>query len=230
MPAPPPLDRGAQISATPEPSGLLRARRRLMGHFRRRRLDQFLARVGIDETTRVLDVGGTPHLWQLMPLRPRVTLLNQMSTPPWPLPPGFAYVQGDGCNLPYADREYDLVFSNSVIEHVGARDRQETFAREVRRVGRGYYVQTPNRNFPIESHLWGLNVFLAPPRWRPVMLRVLTYWGWVHRPTRDGIASRLAGINLLDERLMLELFSDGTVIRERVAGLTKSLAVYRPIE
>jgi SAM-dependent methyltransferase len=66
--------------------------------------------------------------------------------------PEIRYVQGDGCALPFADGEFDIVHSNAVIEHVGGRDRQEAFAREAVRVGRRVFVTTPNRWFPVEVH------------------------------------------------------------------------------
>ena len=66
--------------------------------------------------------------------------------------PGIRYVQGDACALPFADGEFDIVFSNAVIEHVGARERQRRFVREAIRVGRSVFVTTPNRRFPVEVH------------------------------------------------------------------------------
>ena len=66
--------------------------------------------------------------------------------------PGIRYVQGDACALPFADGEFDIVFSNAVIEHVGGRERQRAFVSEALRVGRRIFVTTPNRRFPIEVH------------------------------------------------------------------------------
>jgi len=66
--------------------------------------------------------------------------------------PGIRYVQGDACALPFADGEFDLVFSNAVIEHVGGRDRQRRLVSEAIRVGRRVFITTPNRRFPVEVH------------------------------------------------------------------------------
>jgi SAM-dependent methyltransferase len=66
--------------------------------------------------------------------------------------PGVRYVQGDACDLPFADGEFDVVHSNAVIEHVGAHARQEAFVREAVRVGRRVFLTTPNRWFPVEVH------------------------------------------------------------------------------
>ena len=113
---------------------------------------EFVARFGVSEETRILDVGGTPANWLLTDVRPRVTLLN--------MPRGqerdeasFTFVSGDGCQLPFRDQSFEIVFSNSVIEHVGTPDQQRRFAHEIQRVGRRYWVQTPNRRFPVEPHL-----------------------------------------------------------------------------
>ena len=66
--------------------------------------------------------------------------------------PDIAYVQGDACELPFADGQFDVVFSNAVIEHVGGRARQRQFVSEALRVGRRVFITTPNRRFPIEVH------------------------------------------------------------------------------
>jgi SAM-dependent methyltransferase len=66
--------------------------------------------------------------------------------------PHIRYVQGDACALPFDDGEFDVVFSNAVVEHVGDRDRQKLLVSEALRVGRRVFVTTPNRWFPIEVH------------------------------------------------------------------------------
>jgi SAM-dependent methyltransferase len=66
--------------------------------------------------------------------------------------PGITYVQGDACALPFADGEFDVVYSNAVIEHVGDRERQRQFVSEAIRVGRRVFITTPNRRFPVEVH------------------------------------------------------------------------------
>ena len=66
--------------------------------------------------------------------------------------PGIEYVQGDACALPFGDGEFDIVFSNAVIEHVGGRERQRQLVSEAIRVGRRVFITTPNRRFPVEVH------------------------------------------------------------------------------
>jgi SAM-dependent methyltransferase len=66
--------------------------------------------------------------------------------------PAIRYVRGDACALPFDDGAFDIVFSNAVIEHVGATDRQRLFVEEALRVGRHVFLTTPNRWFPVEVH------------------------------------------------------------------------------
>jgi hypothetical protein len=69
------------------------------------------------------------------------------------VPSGFAsYQQADGLDLPFGDGEFDLVYSNAVIEHVGQAPEQARFLAEHARVGRYWIATTPNRAFPVESH------------------------------------------------------------------------------
>src|SRR5271170_4260251 len=123
---------------------------KLLQRSRARRMRAFAESFEIREQTRVLDVGGTPSLRGFLPVRRLVTILNLPRAAPGRS--GFDLVFASGCALPFADRSFDIVFSNSVIEHVGDPTEQRRFADEIRRVGRGYFVQTPNRWFPVEPH------------------------------------------------------------------------------
>lgn len=71
------------------------------------------------------------------------------------------YVDANGLDLPFDAGEYDLVYSNAVIEHVGGRNEQQRFVAEHARVGKHWILTTPNRYFPVESHS---DVFFA--HWR----------------------------------------------------------------
>ncbi len=115
-------------------------------------MQRFARELEITADTSVLDVGGTPETWDMLTVRPRVTLLNTPRTKA-ELAGAAWWVAGDGRALPFRDFAFDVVFSNSVIEHVGDEGSQRRFARELARVGRAYWVQTPNRWFPVEQHL-----------------------------------------------------------------------------
>ena len=109
-------------------------------------MQRFVRDFAITPETRVLDIGGTAYNWTLLAERPRLTLLN-MPRASEVNEQGVDWVAADGCALPFGDASFDVVFSNSVIEHLGSPERQRQFASEVARVGKKYYVQTPNRWF-----------------------------------------------------------------------------------
>ena len=138
--------------------------------------------------------------------------------------------------LPFPDGYFDIVYCSSVIEHVTvpkarvwelrsgaqfrreARERQRVFAAEVRRLGRQYFVQTPYRHFPIESHSW-LPFVAWLPRWALVPLLGLTNRFWVKQTSPDWY--------LLDRAEMASLFGDARIVSERFLMMTKSLMAVR---
>ena len=159
---------------------------------------------------RVLDLGcGALGLRALEPGL-AITGVDIAPQPGYPGP----FVQADAAaGLPFADGEFDLVYCSSVIEHVPPA-RREAFAAELRRVGRGWLVQTPARAFPIEPHS-----LLPLAHWLPVPLR-RHYW-------RLGAAREWEEIALLSRAELEALF--GPARAERALGLVKSwVCVSRP--
>src|SRR5229473_8151926 len=143
--------------------------------FRRRRFKTFLEDYQSCQT--ILDVGGEHPTWLLIGRRHGITLLN-LSAPE--NCNGFAYVLASGCELPFPDKSFDLAFSNSVIEHVGTEENQFRFAREMMRVGKQIYCQTPSRLFPIDPHLGAFFLHWLPASWlKPWFLRYFTFNGWL---------------------------------------------------
>ena len=197
-----------------------------MRRFRARRMREFVKRFGITEETSILDVGGTPANWQLTNVRPRVTLLN-MPRGQERSEDGFTFVSGDGCQLPFRDHSFEIVFSNSVIEHVGTPAQQRRFAEEIRRVGQRYWVQTPNRYFPLEPHLLTPFVHWLPRNMQRAWVTKWTVWDWIERPSHDRrefyIHHFLEDIRLLSASELATLFPDAEILRERSLGWTKSL-------
>ena len=200
----------------------------ISARFRRRRMLRFVNTLGVGPATRVLDVGGTRGYWELLPDPPRVTLLN-MARAREALPEG-SWVAGDGRALPFRDGAFDVVFSNSVIEHVGDCESQASFAREAMRVGRNFWVQTPNRWFPVEQHLLMPLVHWLPRNWQRILAPRLDLARVVHRLSPDRrefyVRHYLEDVRLLDAAGLCALFPGARLVRERFCGWTKSLIVY----
>jgi len=188
--------------------------------FRKRRFRNFQALFPAARHPRVLDIGGTPDIWEMLDYPSEVTLLNvsEIALKGRSRNPCRRYITvlGDGRKLQWQDRSYDLAFANSVIEHVGDEHDAVAFAGEMRRVARGVYCQTPNKWFPIEPHLGAL--FL---HWVPIILnnyyvvRYCTLWGLLNRPTRQQAREAVSDIRLLTKSELRRLFPDAEIRAER---------------
>src|SRR5262249_16452869 len=125
------------------------------------------------------------------------------------------------------DQSFDIVFSNSVIEHVGDAKSQQDFAREVTRVGRAFWVQTPNRWFPVEQHLLTPFLHWLPKSWQRVLAPRATVSALLTRTTPDPrrfyFEHYLNDVRLLGPAEFSTLFPGARVVRERFLGITKSL-------
>ena len=194
---------------------------------RTRRWEMFLRQFPDVADMAVLDLGGTSAAWSIAPVRPRhLTILNlDPSEPAGPEHWATVHV-GDACAPPpgVRSRTYDLVFSNSLIEHVGGHARRAAFADVVRSFAPRYWVQTPYRYFPIEPH-WVFPAF----QFLPVALRgaVSRTWplGWAQSrgKARSDAVEEVLNVELLSATEMRHYFPESTLVRERICGVTKSL-------
>lgn len=207
---------------------------------RRKRATLFHSALQPEPTASLIDLGGGKgrHLAEFLPQMRNATIadFNPAALAHARTVYGFKTRLVDGSEiLPFADQEFDIVFCSSVIEHVtgekaaaverfkrdGAAFRREAwrhqvqFASELRRIGRRYFVQTPNRFFPVEVHSWIPLIGVLPTHWQWLVIRVFNRF-WPRKDENPDWA-------LLSYREMVELFPDATIHRERFMGLTKSI-------
>jgi SAM-dependent methyltransferase len=198
-------------------------------HFRRKRFAFFLSLLSqLARPVHILDIGGTENYWKTMGLAAEdevfITLLNL--TEAHITLPRLTSIVGDARKIQVSAKHFDVVFSNSVIEHVGTYQDQLQMAKEVCRVGGRYFVQTPNKYFPLEPH------FLFPFfQFLPLKVRVwlLQHFnlGWFTRtPDRQKAWEIVDGIRLLDKRELVSLFPAASIYEEKVLGMTKSYVAY----
>lgn len=178
----------------------------------------------------ILDVGGSDAVWRSLGLfgEPGVaiTVLNLDIAPGQSQ--NVTTVAGDARDMSgIGDRSFDVVYSNSVIEHVGGPRDMVSMAREIRRVGRRYFVQTPDRAFPLEPH-FVFPLFQFLPHEAQVALVQRFDLGWMGRhPDRREAQAVVSSVRLLSRRHLRACFPDATIVHERVAGWSKSLIAYR---
>lgn len=178
----------------------------------------------------ILDVGGTKHYWGILPKdlleqkNVNITLLNLPSKNKPQNEKRFKYLEGDACDLSnIADYSYDIVHSNSVIEHVGDWSRMNQFAKEVKRLAKIYFVQTPNFWFPIEPHCMTPFFHWLPKPLRTALLMKFTLGPWKRQSTVSGALETIDRARLLDIKMFRELFDEAEISFERLVFLPKSL-------
>jgi hypothetical protein len=212
--------------ANNESSGSLAHRLRI------KRFALFLEQINsLPRPVKILDVGGTGIFWERMGLLPGkdavITLLNINEHPFTNR--DFNIVTGDARNMTqFSDKEFDIAFSNSVIEHVGDFIRQSQMANEMKRVGKKIFLQTPDRYFPLEPHFL-FPIFQFLPLKMKVWMVMHFKLGWYNRITeREKAIDLCNSIRLLTKRDLLKLFPGAMIIKEKFLGLTKSFVVLHP--
>ncbi len=176
-----------------------------------------------------MDVGGNAKIWDLLKeyfnLSPkRLLLLNKATGENYG---SYEYVLGDARQLPYPDQSFDLVFSNSAIEHVGKEEDQSKFVKECERVGKEIYIQTPNHWFPIETHLVTIFIHWLPKNlYKKLSFLSLLYICRIRTKTICMPPDQwIDNLNLLSKRQIKKLFPGKKIYEERVLGLNKSFIV-----
>lgn len=208
---------------------------------RRQRAALFRAAFGLRSDTRILDLGSESGgniraVLEGTPVRPENTFIadiNAQALERGRRDYGFVPVLvGQSGKLPFPDGYFDIVYCSSVIEHVTvpkdqvwslrsgkefrarALAHQREFAREIQRVGRQFFVQTPYRWFLLESHSWLPFVSWLPRRLQlPVLKFAARFWPKSTNPDWY----------LLDRRELASMFEDAEIREEKWLGLTKSI-------
>ncbi len=213
----------------------------LSNRAREKRANLFKGLFALNENTRILDLGSETGsninaVLTGSPVKPENVYIADIDKVL--IDKGrdaFGYVPvliGESGRLPYPDGYFDILYCSSVIEHVTVKKeqvwsiycgssfkskslvRQKDFLEEIQRLGKQYFVQTPNKHFPIESHSW--LPFLA---WLPrrLLIPVLKFTNrfWVKKTNPDW--------HLLNIKEMTELFYGAKIVNENFFGLTKSI-------
>lgn len=217
---------------------------RLRTRFRQGRAKIFRDNFDLTAETRILDLGGWNGAYMhailenspVLPAHVYVADINEQAVNAAARYGFTPVVIPEAGQLPFADKFFDIVFCSSVIEHVTvpkeevwtlvsgerfkklAQIRQNEFAGEIRRLGKGYFVQAPYRWFPVETHSWLPFVSYLPRRLQVSLLK-FTNRLWIKKTSPDFYLPTLSD--------MKSYFPDAIILREYALGMTKSIIAYR---
>ncbi len=133
--------------------------------------------------------------------------------------PGLRFVKVDGAKLPFEDNSFDLAVSFATIEHVGSRQKQKEFIRELCRVSRQCCITTPNRWHPIEFHSIVPLIHWLPPRLFRLVL------SWIGKP----FWAKEENLNLLSQKEIMDMLPADKRIKTvhfRFFGFVSNLMFY----
>ena len=191
---------------------------------RTKRMKKFISLFSLQANMRICDLGGATGIWDYVLVPLDITIVNLPNFPVVERPQTrhrFTLICGDATHLPeLADNSFDLVFSNSVIEHVGDASQRYKFATEARRLAPSYFVQTPSIWFPLEPHSG------VPFSWfLPRGVRALMHRNWAK--SVPGWNEMIEGTTVISVQELKRLFPDGDLLVERWFGFPKSNTVFR---
>jgi hypothetical protein len=203
--------------------------------FRRRRFEWFMELIAsINRNSgalSILDVGGTAAFWgsrlDRLGDRPVRVILANLELEPTS-DSRVESIIADARDLSnYPDNHFDVVHSNSVIEHVGSWSDMMAMAKEISRVAPAYFVQTPYFWFPLEPHCRTAFFHWMPESWRMRLIMSKARGFWPRAQDVDTAMQMIQSNTLLDIKMFQALFPDAVLRREKIGPLTKSLVAIR---
>jgi len=206
---------------------------RLSALSRKRKLDLFEKLMKPAEGMRILDVGAQisgpgdsqGQLIDSYPWKACVSAVNISEEHVARIKNCYPQVNasvGDARCLPWPDKYFDVVYSNAVIEHVGTFEDQKRMAAEVMRVGKRWFVTTPNRWYPFEFHLRLPFVTWLPNQGYQWCGRLVDYDHVRHKYVFGGGGYR---VRLLSQSELRICFPGSRIIGQRVTFMAETLIV-----
>lgn len=177
------------------------------------------------EHIKILDIGGEIGFWKHVGWENKnctIYLLNLETVPQLEPTPGFVQITGNALSLPFNKGDFDLIFSNSVIEHVGSYENQILFAKETMRVCDKYIIQTPSLWFPLEPHSLLPFFQFIPHSIRAILIM---YFNINYFPKQNNYKDALVTSRstlMFTKKRFTSIFPDASMQVERLFGIPKS--------
>ena len=197
--------------------------------FRKKRFSFFLKKFdSLNKPITLLDIGGKINFWENRGLAGnndyKITVLNIEKEKS-----NYSNINcliGDATNLnQFKNKSFDIVHSNSVIEHLYNFENQKKMASEIMRVGQKYIVQTPNKYFFIEPH-YLLPFFNIVPEKLKYLILTKTKLSRLKKWDKNFTKQYIKEIRLLSEKEMKTLFPKSKIYFEKFLGMNKSFTMH----
>ncbi len=178
----------------------------------------------------ILDLGGSDYHWRNSRFRDNknfhITIVNTEQQNIKDLR-NLSFIKKDVRDLTYFDdKEFDLIYSNSLFEHINSFDEQKKLAGEISRIGKHYFIQTPNYYFPIEPHFLFPFFQFLPVSWKTKLIKKYDL-GWYKKQKDEDKARELAeSVRLLKKGELKQMFPGGKIYFEKYFLLNKSFIIY----
>lgn len=198
--------------------------------FRKKRMklfEKFCEKIG--RNLKIVDIGGTFYHWKSsaeLLESIELTLIN-IEEETEALPGNVKFIEADGRNLEFLnDKQFDIAYSNSVIEHFSDFEEQMKVASNIRRIAKHHFVQTPNYYFPVEPHFLFPFFQMLPEGMKKTLVKNFSL-GWYEKQSDEKSACELVkSIRLLKRKELIELFPDAEIYEEKFFGMNKSFIAY----
>ncbi|WP_422376357.1 methyltransferase domain-containing protein [Roseibium sp.] len=187
-------------------------------------------------SVRILDIGGTVQYWRIVDEaflednKVQITLLNLPGSQAFEAQGRFSFMTGDATKDIWSELnadDFDLIHSNSVIEHVGDWAQMKRYAANIKDFPGGYFVQTPNFWFPVEPHCMTPIFHWLPKATRVWLVRHFSLGHWPKASSTDEAVETVESARLLNHAMFVALFDDAKIRKEKITFLTKSFMAIR---
>jgi predicted SAM-dependent methyltransferase len=174
-----------------------------------------------------LDIGGTVRFWADEEYQKKDVLITILNLRPDKSDyANISVIGDDACDLSiFKDDAFDIAFSNSLIEHLYTKENQVKMPNEAMRVARYFFIQTPNRYFPIDPH-FKFPFFQFLPKSVQVFLQTKTSLINGTKYNRAYAEEIVNEIRLLSKEEMLKMFPLCNLYTERFLGFPKSFIAH----
>ncbi|MBP9192380.1 MAG: methyltransferase domain-containing protein [Ignavibacteria bacterium] len=202
--------------------------------YRKKRFEffrEYCSSLNLPVPVRILDLGGSDYHWKKSEFAGnkdfQITIINTENQNVSELD-NFIFINKDVTDLgSFKAGEFDIVYSNSLIEHINTEKLQSHLAKDIRRIGKHYFIQTPNYYFPMEPHFLFPFFQFLPLKIKARLIMKFDLGWYKKQPDKEKALELAASVRLLNKSELKKLFPGGNIYHEKYLFLNKSFITYK---